>query len=56
MSNDDDEEMRQMAQAELVELEQQKSEVEEEIKVLLIPKDPDDDKDVIFEIRSGSNL
>lgn len=54
MSNDDDEEMRQMAQAELVELEQQKSEVEEEIKVLLIPKDPDDDKDVIFEIRSGT--
>ena len=54
MSNDDDEEMRQMAQAELVELEQQKSEVEEEIKVLLIPKDPDDDKDVIFEIRSGA--
>ena len=54
MSNDDDEEMRQMAQAELVELEQQKSKVEEEIKVLLIPKDPDDDKDVIFEIRSGT--
>ena len=54
MSNDDEEEMRQMAQAELVELEQEKSEVEEEIKVLLIPKDPDDDKDVIFEIRSGT--
>jgi peptide chain release factor 1 len=54
MSNDEDDEMRQMAQAELVELEQQKSEVEEEIKVLLIPKDPDDDKDVIFEIRSGT--
>lgn len=54
MSNDDDEEMRQMAQAELFELEQQKSEIEEEIKVLLIPKDPDDDKDVIFEIRSGT--
>ncbi len=54
MSNDDDEEMRQMAQAELVELEQQKVEAEEEIKVLLIPKDPDDDKDVIFEIRSGT--
>ncbi len=54
MSNDDDEEMRQMAQAELVELEQQKVEAEEEIKVLLIPKDPDDDKDVIFEIRSGA--
>ena len=54
MSNDEDEEMRQMAQAELVELEQQKAEAEEEIKVLLIPKDPDDDKDVIFEIRSGT--
>jgi len=54
MSNDDDEEMRQMAQAELVELEKEREQVEEEIKVLLIPKDPDDDKDVIFEIRSGT--
>ena len=54
MSNDEDEEMRQMAQAELVELEKEREQVEEEIKVLLIPKDPDDDKDVIFEIRSGT--
>ena len=54
MANDEDEEMRQMAQAELVELEEEKDKVEEEVKILLIPKDPDDDKDVIFEIRSGT--
>ncbi len=54
MITDEDEEMRQMAQAELVELEASKEEMFDKIKILLIPKDPDDDKDVIFEIRSGA--
>lgn len=49
-----DEDMREMARMELEELEPRKEELEEEIKVLLIPKDPEDAKDVIFEIRSGT--
>jgi len=54
MSTDADADMREMAKAELVQLEAKKTEMEEDIKVLLIPKDPDDDKDVIFEIRAGT--
>lgn len=49
-----DEEMKEMAQEELDELLPQQEVLEEKIKVLLIPKDPEDEKDVIFEIRSGA--
>ena len=49
-----DEEMKDMAQEELDELIPSQEELEERIKVLLIPKDPEDEKDVIFEIRSGA--
>lgn len=49
-----DEEMREMAALELEELEPRQEELEEVIKTLLIPKDPADAKDVIFEIRSGT--
>lgn len=49
-----DEEMKEMAQEELDELIPHQEELEEKIKVLLIPKDPEDAKDVIFEIRSGT--
>lgn len=49
-----DEEMKEMAQEELDELTPQQEKLEERIKVLLIPKDPEDAKDVIFEIRSGT--
>ena len=54
MLRDEDEEMKDMAKMELEELEGTKRELEDEIKILLIPKDPDDSKDVIFEIRSGT--
>ncbi len=54
MSKDEDEEMRQMAKAEIEELKPKQEEIEEKIKVLLIPKDPEDSKDVVFEIRSGT--
>lgn len=54
MLKDDDEEMRELARAEIEELSSTKKKLEEEIKVLLIPKDPEDSKDVIFEIRSGA--
>ena len=49
-----DEEFREMAKAELEELTQQQETLEEELKVMLIPKDPDDHKDIIMEIRAGA--
>ncbi|MFK8010103.1 MAG: peptide chain release factor 1 [Saprospiraceae bacterium] len=49
-----DEEMKEMAQEELDELIPTQEDLEEKIKILLIPKDPEDEKDVIFEIRSGA--
>lgn len=49
-----DPEMKEMAQEEIKELNPQKSEIEEKLKILLIPKDPEDTKDVIFEIRAGT--
>ncbi len=49
-----DPEMKEMASMELEELLPQQEEMEEEIKVMLIPKDPEDERDVIFEIRSGT--
>lgn len=54
MLKEDDAEMKEMAKLELDELEPRRDELEEQIKVLLIPKDPQDEKDVIFEIRSGT--
>ena len=54
MLEDEDAEMRSMAQAEIESLNVQKDELEAALKVLLIPKDPDDQKDVIFEIRAGT--
>ncbi len=54
MLADEDDDMRKMAKEELSELLPAMESLEEEIKVMLIPKDPDDSKDVIFEIRSGT--
>jgi peptide chain release factor 1 len=54
MLNEEDSEMQDMARMELEELEPKREEMEAEIKVLLIPKDPEDSKDVIMEIRSGT--
>ena len=54
MLEEDDPDMVEMAKAELDELDQKREELEEKLKVLLIPKDPEDEKDVIFEIRSGT--
>lgn len=50
----DDDELKEMAEAELGELEEEKIKLQEDIKSLLIPKDPDDDKNVIMEIRAGT--
>jgi len=49
-----DPEMKEMAEMELEELLPRQETIEEEIKVMLIPKDPEDSKDVIFEIRAGT--
>jgi peptide chain release factor 1 len=49
-----DPDMREMAEAELAELEPQLATVEEELKVLLLPKDPNADKNVIVELRAGT--
>jgi peptide chain release factor 1 len=50
----DDEEMRQMAQVEIDAIEERLPIAEEELKILLLPKDPNDDKNVIMEIRAGT--
>ena len=52
--NDDDPEMKAMAAEEVDRLEQEKQQLQEELKVLLIPKDPLDEKNVILEIRAGT--
>ena len=49
-----DPEMRDMAKMEIDELEQKRPEMEEDIKMLLIPKDPEDNKNAILELRAGT--
>ena len=49
-----DEELKEMAKTEIQELEGEVETLEEELKMMLIPKDPNDDKDVIVEIRAGA--
>jgi peptide chain release factor 1 len=52
--NSDDEEMREMAKLELPLLEEQKEEAEKQLRNMLIPKDPYDEKNAILEIRAGT--
>lgn len=54
LDGEEEQEMREMAKMELDELLPQKAEMEEDIKVLLIPKDPQDNKNVIMELRAGT--
>lgn len=54
LSTEKDEEMREMAKSELEKLNEQIPEMEEEIKLLLIPVDPEDDKNAVMEIRAGT--
>lgn len=49
-----DSELRELAQAELNELKERKPRVEEELRIMLLPKDPRDEKSVILEIRAGT--
>jgi peptide chain release factor 1 len=54
LESETDDEMREMAKMEISELDEKKPLLEEEIKVMLIPKDPEDDKNVIIELRAGT--
>lgn len=54
INSSDDSELVEMSEAELEELEEKETELEEKIKILLIPKDPADDKPAILEIRAGT--
>lgn len=54
LDSETDPEMREMAKMEIDELEQKRPVVEEHIKMLLIPKDPEDDKNAIIELRAGT--
>ncbi|HEY1241818.1 MAG TPA: peptide chain release factor 1 [Bryobacteraceae bacterium] len=54
MLNDHDADLKAMAQEEIGQLEPELARIEEELKVLLLPKDPLDDKNVVLEIRAGT--
>ena len=54
LDEESDEEMRELAKEELNESKARIEELEQELKVLLLPKDPNDDKNVIVEIRAGA--
>ena len=54
MDTSDDEEMREMARLELESLQTRIDDADRELKLLLIPTDPNDEKNVILEIRAGT--
>ena len=54
LDTSDDDEMREMARLELETLQTRLTEVEQDLKLLLIPSDPNDEKNVILEIRAGT--
>lgn len=54
MISDPDPEMREMGQEEIGEINEKIAEMEESVKMMLLPREPEDSKDVIIEIRSGT--
>lgn len=54
LKTETDPEMVEMAKMEIAELDEKRPELEEKIKMLLIPKDPEDDKNAIMELRAGT--
>ncbi len=54
LQEESDEELRELAKMELSDMESQVEPLEEELKILLVPKDPNDEKNVIVEIRGGA--
>ena len=54
LEEESDEEMKELAKEELNESKERVAELEQQLKILLLPKDPNDDKNVIVEIRAGA--
>src|ERR1700719_5018870 len=54
LADEKDPEMRAYAQEELNKLEPRVADIEEELKALLLPKDPNDEKNIILELRAGT--
>ena len=54
LDEETDEELKEMAKEELNESKARVEELEHELKILLLPKDPNDDKDIVVEIRAGA--
>ena len=54
LEEESDEEMRELAKEELADAKKRIEELEQELKILLLPKDPNDDKNVMVEIRAGA--
>ena len=54
LEEENDEEMREMAKEELSDARKRIEDLEHELKILLLPKDPNDDKNIILEIRAGA--
>ena len=54
LEEESDEEMRDMLKEELADARRRIEELEQKLKILLLPKDPNDDKNVIVEIRAGA--
>ena len=54
LDEESDEEMRELAKEELADAKKRIEELEQKLKILLLPKDPNDDKNVVVEIRAGA--
>ncbi|UCH81886.1 MAG: peptide chain release factor 1 [Nitrospiraceae bacterium] len=54
LKSDGDQEMQELAEAELIELRERKPDIEKKLKFMLIPKDPRDSKNILLEIRAGT--
>ena len=54
LDEESDEEMKELAKEELADAKKRIEELEQELKILLLPKDPNDEKNVIVEIRAGA--
>jgi peptide chain release factor 1 len=54
MLNEQDADIKAMAEEELLALEPRQAAIEEELKIMLLPKDPNDDKNIVIEVRAGT--
>ncbi|MBI4839049.1 MAG: peptide chain release factor 1 [Nitrospirae bacterium] len=54
LKSEGDNDLKELAESELTELKEKKSKIEDELKLMLVPKDPRDEKNIILEIRAGA--